>query len=172
MKQWLDEIVIGQNFCPFARFVRDNKQIRFVEHQQQTIESAMLVLQEEIQRLEADNETATTLIVFSKGFVDFNDYLDLLDIANEMLEQWGYWGKYQLASFHPDYLFEGEAVGSASHYTNRAPFPILHLLRERDIETVLTNYPHPEKIYENNKIRSLELGVNYFKQKLAQYRHK
>ncbi|MCW8091538.1 DUF1415 domain-containing protein [Alteromonas sp. ASW11-130] len=170
VKQWLDEIVIGQNFCPFARFVRDNEQIRFIESSSNVIEDALLTLHKEIHFLENNPHSATTLIVFANGFDDFDDYLDLLDLSNALIEQWGYAGQYQLASFHPDYEFEGEPAHSASHFTNRAPYPILHLLRERDIESVLAHYPHPESIYENNKLRSQELGILWFKQKLASYR--
>ncbi len=170
VKQWLDEIVIGQNFCPFARFVRDNEQIRFVESASGAQEDVLLMLHNEIQLLEQDKSVATTLIILTEGFTDFDDYLDVLDMSNALIEQWGFTGQYQLASFHPDYAFEGEPANSPSHYTNRAPYPVLHLLREQDIEAVLTHYPNPERIYETNKRRSHELGIDWFKQKLAEYR--
>ncbi|NMH58982.1 DUF1415 domain-containing protein [Alteromonas ponticola] len=172
IKQWLDEIVIGQNFCPFARYVRDNQQIRFVENTQDTLDEALLSLHQEILTLESDEDVATTLIIFSSGFTDFDDYLDLLTVANELLDEWGYAGEYQLASFHPDYLFEGEAESAASHYTNRAPYPVLHILRESDVENVLAHCPNPEAIYENNQVRAHELGVKWFRQKLSAYRQK
>ncbi len=170
VKRWLDEIVIGQNFCPFARFVRDNEQIRFVENSSLSQAEVLTKLHEEVRLLESNDTVATTLIVLSNGFTDFNDYLDLLDMCNELIEQWGYAGRYQIASFHPDYEFEGEPKDSASHYTNRAPFPVLHLLREHDIEAVLKHYPNPEHIYETNMRRSQELGIKWFQQKLAAYR--
>ncbi|MEP1552769.1 DUF1415 domain-containing protein, partial [Paraglaciecola sp.] len=100
------------------------------------------------------------------GFSDFDKYLDLVDGANEFIERGGYGGLYQIATFHPDYCFDGEKSNDAANYTNRSPYPILHLLREASLEQVLKNYPNPENIPDNNITKARELGVNYFKKQL------
>ena len=90
---------------------------------------------------------------------EFDDYLEFLDDAQTALEEMGLAGEIQLASFHPDYCFEGEPVDAVSHFTNRAPYPLIHLLRETMVSTALETYPNPERIPERN-IQTLErLGL-------------
>jgi hypothetical protein len=87
----------------------------------------------------------------------------MVDLANVLIEQGGYRGIYQLATFHPDYCFEGEEESDPANYTNRSPYPILHLLRESSIEAVLKRYPAPESIPLNNIAKARELGTNYLR---------
>ena len=99
------------------------------------------------------------MLVFPEGLEEFDDYLGFLDDAQTVLEEMGLAGEIQIASFHPDYRFEGEPVDAVSHFTNRAPYPLIHLLRETMVSTALENYPNPERIPERN-IQTLErLGL-------------
>jgi hypothetical protein len=109
--------------------------------------------------LDKDTDTETVLFIFAEAFRDFNDYLDLLDLANSLLQKQGYESVYQLASFHPYYCFQGVDIDDASHYTNRSPYPMLHIIGEAQLEKVLENYPNPETIPERNITYCQKLGV-------------
>jgi hypothetical protein len=84
-------------------------------------------------------------------------------LASSLIDQGGYCGIYQLASFHPDYCFDGESRDDPANYTNRSPYPILHILRESSIEAVLKRYPQPESIPENNIAKARELGSSFLR---------
>ena len=113
VQRWLDEMVIGHNFCPFARFVRDQQRIRFVDISSSDMARVLETLHDEFLHLDTISHTSTTLMVLSDGWQQFDDYLMLVDVAQQSLRHWGYEGEYQLASFHPDYLFAGEAEQAA-----------------------------------------------------------
>ena len=99
------------------------------------------------------------MLVFPEGLDEFDDYLGFLNDAQTVLEEMGLAGEIQIASFHPDYRFEGEPEDAVSHFTNRAPYPLIHLLRETMVSTALETYPNPERIPERN-IQTLErLGL-------------
>lgn len=105
-------------------------------------------------------EQATTLFVLPVGFELFDDYLDLLALAEALLEDLGYAGVLQIASFHPQYQFEGTELNDVSNWTNRAPYPILHLLKEESVSKAVDAHTDPDAIPENN-IRTLDkLGLN------------
>ena len=99
---------------------------------------------EECVRLDEDESIVTSLLIFPNAFKQFDDYLDIVELAEELLEANGYEGVYQLASFHPQYIFGGAPVNDAANYTNRSVYPMLHLLREEQIEKALERYPNPE----------------------------
>lgn len=127
-------------------------------------EEGLLLMQEHLLR-ELDllqgssaEEVATTLLAFTGGLVQFDDYLDFLDQANTLLAAAGLEGVIQLASFHPDYQFAGEPPDAASHYSNRAPLPVIHLLREDMLERALAAWPEPEKIPQANIARLNAMG--------------
>ena len=103
----------------------------------------------------AEQEIATTLLAFPLALGDFDDYLEFLAQAQELLEACGLAGLVQLASFHPRYRFEGEAEEAASHFSNRAPYPLIHLLRESMLTRVLADFPDPDGIPGRN-IHTLE----------------
>lgn len=167
VKEWINDVIIGLNFCPFAKkeVIRDT--IRYCVSEDTSENKALSLVIDELAYLDNNDETQTTLIIFSKGFSDFERYLDLVDGANQFIERGGYSGLYQLATFHPDYCFDGEDSNDAANYTNRSPYPILHLLREDSLEQVLKNYPNPENIPDNNIAKARKLGVNYFKKQLS-----
>lgn len=159
VQNWLQKVVIGLNFCPFAKREWMNNRIHFVTCQASSISIALDTLLDEMYSLEGHSEYETSLLIFTEGFSDFTDYLDLLDSANVLLEQAGYQGIFQLASFHPEYLFEGEPANAPGHYTNRSPLPILHVLREASLSRVLNTYPNPEQIPLNNIEKAKHVGA-------------
>ncbi|MDH5711889.1 MAG: DUF1415 domain-containing protein, partial [Gammaproteobacteria bacterium] len=110
--------------------------------------------------------TETTLLVFAEGFKDFGDYLDLVELAQDLLADQGYEGIYQIASFHPDYCFADAELDDAANYTNRSPYPMLHLIREASMEKALAHYPEPEKIPERNVEYARELGLEEMQRQL------
>jgi hypothetical protein len=161
VRAWIELFVVDLNLCPFARPVVSADALRIVACESASPEAIATLLFTELDLLSYSSESdiATSVLVFPKGLEAFDDYLGFLDDAQTVLEQMGLDGKVQLASFHPDYRFEGEPVGAASHFTNRAPYPLIHLLRETMVTNALDTYPNPERIPERN-IQTLErLGL-------------
>lgn len=157
VQRWLRDVVVGLNLCPFAQRPMRAGQIRFAISAARDDEALMAALLEEMRLLDSTPAEAleTTLLIVPRHLQDFADYNQFLDLAEWLIERHDYTGIYQLASFHPDYRFAGTHPQDAENLTNRAPYPILHLLREASIEKVLEKYPDPESIPENN-IRRVE----------------
>jgi hypothetical protein len=168
IRAWLDRFVVDLNLCPFARPVVTSKALRIVvcsEADPQSIARAVMAELDLLQQ-SAETEIATTLLVFQDALTDFNDYLGVIETAEALLQELGLSGVIQLASFHPDYLFAGEAKEAVSHFTNRAPYPIIHFLREDMLSRALTHYVDPEQIPLRN-IQTLEsLGRDRIQQML------
>lgn len=163
---WVDDIVIKHNFCPFARYVRTPNKIRCVVITGDAGE-VIQSLYDELRHLEENDSTATTLIALTHpAIADFEEYLDVLAISDSMLHDWGFSGTYQLASFHPDYVFEGSDINDAENYTNRSPYPLLHLIREADITRYMKNEEDAEKIFSHNIEKAQALGCPYFQNAL------
>ena len=162
-KLWLEKIVIGCNFCPFAAkpFFQDKIRYRVVASAQK--KEILEALVRECSWLEENEATETSLLILPEGYEKFNAYLDLLDLAEQLLEKEGYEGIFQLASFHPDYRFAGSKADDAANYTNRSPYPILHLLKEESIEKALEKFPDPDKIPDKNIAFAREKGLDYMK---------
>lgn len=160
-RRWLAEFVVGLNLCPFARPVLDRPSLRIAVCDASERPALRRAFLSELDRLQStpESDLATSLLVFSRALQDFNDYLDFLAEAQDLLERAGLEGVVQLASFHPDYLFEGEAPGSASHYSNRSPWPTIHFIREDMLSRVLGDFPDPEAIPARNIAVLSELGV-------------
>lgn len=167
VKKWLDDVVIEHNFCPFAAYPRINNRIRFALPQGADMSGVLSSLKSEFERLDENSDTSTTLLILPVGWESFDNYLLLVDMAQQSLAHWQYTGTYQLASFHPDYLFAGEPLDSASHYTNRAPYPILHIIREAEIEQVLAHHGAPEAIPTENVAKAQALGKAFLQQQLS-----
>ena len=156
-RQWLETIVVGLNLCPFAAPVlkADGVHIDVCEAKDdQAIISAVLEQLDQLQQTD-ESTMATSLLVFSNGLREFDQYWSLVEVASELLQQVGLEGVIQIASFHPDYCFEGVPEDDVSHYTNRSPYPMLHFIREAQLSRALANYPEPELIPDNN-IRKLQ----------------
>jgi hypothetical protein len=161
IRRWLHEFVVGLNLCPFARPLLGAPNLRIAVCEET---DAMALLRAFLRELDAlqhstEQDIATTLLAFPGALHDFEDYLDLLDDAQDLLAQSGLEGVVQLASFHPQYQFAGEAPDAASHYSNRAPYPILHLLREDMLTRALEDFTEPERIPQRNVEALNAIGV-------------
>ncbi|MCI2284536.1 DUF1415 domain-containing protein [Colwellia sp. MSW7] len=170
-KQWLEEVIIGLNFCPFAKKEFVNNTICFHESVTDQVKPALHELIEQCRYLQAHDDLETTLIIYRDGFRGFERYLDLVDYGNDLLVNSGFEGIFQLASMHPEYCFDGEDYEDSSNFTNRSPYPIIHIIREASLAKVLSVYNEPEKIPENNIILANKKGANYFQQILAKIHH-
>lgn len=145
-KKWIVEVVVGCNFCPFAaREVRLDS-IRYEVSGVKGIPEGLQAFMGECARLDEEPAIATSLLIFSEGFARFTDYLELVALAEKLLVKSGYEGVYQVASFHPGYRFSKTGSDDPSNYTNRSIYPMLHLLREEQVEKALERYPNPENI--------------------------
>lgn len=149
-QKWIMDVVIGCNFCPFAAKEVKQGTVRYMVENSDDIETCLDVFAQECDMLDNNSDIETTILILPNGFDDFEDYLDLIECAEEILEENGYEGVYQVASFHPKYCFEGEDEDDAANYTNRSPYPMLHLLREESVERAIEKYPDPEGIPERN----------------------
>jgi hypothetical protein len=168
-RHWLEQVVIGLNLCPFARGVHVKRQIRWVESPARDTESLLADLARELRFLAAADPASvdTTLLVHPHVLNDFLDYNDFLDVADAAVERLGLGGVLQVASFHPDYRFEGTEPDDAGNLSNRSPFPTLHLLREESIDRAVAAYPEASAIYERNIETLRRLGVERWRALMA-----
>ena len=154
---WLEKAVIGLNLCPFAKAVYVKNQVRLVVSHARHADDLLEELDRELDLLAATpaEEVDTTLLIHPTLFEDFLDFNDFLEIAEGVVNEHGLEGVIQLASFHPRFQFEGTEPDDIGNYTNRAPFAILHLLREDSVERAVEAFPEAEAIFEQN-IEALE----------------
>lgn len=162
MENWVERVIMKYNICPFARQEVMSDTIRYQVIENKKLDHVLTALIDECQFLDAHPELETTLFILPQGFEGFYLYLDLVDIANDLLIEQGYEGVYQLASFHPDYCFDDEPLDSAANYTNRAPYPTLHIIREESMEKALAQYNDPESIPERNIAFAERKGSEFF----------
>jgi hypothetical protein len=156
---WLKSVVIAHNICPFAKRELERGSIRFYVDENTDTEQCLINLIAECGLLDQDDSIATTLLIYPEAFADFDDYLDFHAFAEDLLIAQGYEGIYQLASFHPQYCFAEAAQDDAANYTNRSPYPMLHLLRESDVEQAVASHPNPENIPQHNIALTRSLGL-------------
>lgn len=149
-KKWITDVVIGCNFCPFAAKEVKRNSIHYIVDTSTDIETSLQIFINECMRMDDDELTETSFIIYPNTFKDFDDYLDLVSLAEALLEKEDYEGIYQVASFHPEYCFEDANENDAENFTNRSIYPMLHILREASIEKALENYNDPENIPERN----------------------
>lgn len=151
-RRWLEHAVIGLNLCPFAKSVYVKEQVRYVVSNATEPEQLLETLMDELQRLSdtSPDEVDTTLLIHPFVLTDFEDYNEFLDVADAALEDMQLEGELQVASFHPNYQFADTDVNDISNYTNRAPYPTLHLLREDSIARAVEAFPQAEAIFEKN----------------------
>ncbi len=160
-RRWVERAVIGLNLCPFAKAVYVKQQVRFVLSDASTPEALLEQLAEELVLLRDTpaEQIDTTLIVHPDVLEDFLDYNDFLENADAAVEALDLQGILQVASFHPQYQFAGAAPDDVSNYTNRSPYPTLHLLREDSVERAVAAFPDPDVIVERNIATLDKLGV-------------
>ncbi len=159
-QHWLQRAVIGLNLCPFAKAVVAKQQVRFVLSEASTPEDLLQTLGEELALLRdmPAEQIDTTLIVHPQVLTDFLDYNDFLDLADGLVESMALDGVLQVASFHPQYQFAGSEPDDIANYTNRSPYPTLHLLREDSVARAVDAFPDPDAIVDRNIETLTRLG--------------
>ncbi len=159
IQTWLKSFIIEYGICPFARRELERGSVYFSVSHDTKIEQCLLHLMLECDRLDTEADIETTLLIFPDAFAEFDDYLDFVEIAESLLAEQGYEGTYQLASFHPNYCFQGSNLDDPANYTNRSPYPMLHLLRETSIDRAVADHPDPESIPQHNIELTRKLGL-------------
>lgn len=149
-KNWIINVVVGCNFCPFAAREVKLDTIHYQVNESTDIAEILQSLLDECKRLDDHPDIETTLIILTQSFDDFDEYLELVDLADQLIETEGYEGIYQVASFHPDYVFMDSTNRDPSNFTNRSIYPMLHILREESIERALATFPDPDSITQKN----------------------
>ncbi len=170
VRRWIEEIVIGENLCPFARPVFDR--LRVAVSDARTLDGLIGDLAAELQRL-LDSPAGvlpTTVLAVPRMLADFEAYLDALAVAEAVLADAGLEGEIQIASFHPAYRFADAPADDPAHFTNRSPVPLFHLIREDDVDQALASHPDPDGIPQRNQARFRALGADVLRRRLAAYR--
>lgn len=158
---WLEKAVIGLNLCPFAKAVYVKNQVRLVVSKARHADDLLEELDRELDLLVATpaSEIDTTLLIHPTLFEDFLDFNDFLEVAEDVIDEHELDGVVQLASFHPKFQFEGTEPDDISNYTNRAPFAMLHLLREESVDRAVEAFPQADAIFEANIATLENLGL-------------
>ena len=157
VQQWLNQVVIGLNLCPFAAEPKHNHQIKIQVSTARNEEDLLMDLHAELMHLDRTptSELETTLLVVPILFPEFEDYNNFLYLVDVLLKRFRWEGIYQIASVHPHYRFADTQPDDAENLTNRSPYPILHILREASVSKALASYSNPEQIPEKN-IRTVQ----------------
>jgi hypothetical protein len=171
-RRWINSVVIGLNLCPFARRVFESERIRYVVTEAQTEEALLAVLATELPALASAHreEVETTIVIHPSALADFLDYNDFLATADNLIRDLRLRGVIQIASFHPNYQFAGLTPDAVENYTNRSPFPMLHLLREVSITEVADDTDTLLKIPERNIETLRRLGRDEMQRRLSEVR--
>ncbi|MEE4249642.1 MAG: DUF1415 domain-containing protein [Alcanivoracaceae bacterium] len=158
VRHWVKTFVMEMNLCPFAKYEMLNNRVRFVTTTAITEEQLLMSLQEELQLLDNDPSVETTLLIHPNVLQDFYDYNQFLSYADKLILEMGLEGIYQVASFHPDYQFGGTDFDDAENYTNRSPYPLLHIIREASLERAIAEYPDVDQVPARNVALMNSLG--------------
>ena len=158
-RQWLETIVVGLNLCPFARRELISDRLHFTVSDAVTQEQLLMDLQIALEEIIENNAIETTLLIHPEVLQTFEDYNQFLDYADALLFNMNLEGIYQIASFHPDYQFVDTQPEDARNYSNKSPYPMLHLLNEASIEKAIANYPDSNLIPERNQALLDDLGI-------------
>lgn len=160
-RKWIADVVVGCNFCPFAARELKAGTIHYEVIAKAGMQTSLEALARSFTNLDFKGSIETLFLIFPDSFPIFDDYLQLVELSQALLEEQNYEGVYQIASFHPDYLFAGSAEGDPANYTNRSPYPMLHLLREESVSRAVDSYPGVEKIPEQNIDYARKKGLLY-----------
>jgi len=158
-RKWVEDVVVGYNLCPFAKRELVKNRVRFTVTDANNEDDLLQALHGELQRLEDEPEIETTLLIHPGVLQDFYAYNEFLDAADALLAYLELEGVCQIASFHPDYQFAETEPGAAENYTNRSPYPMLHLLREASLEAAIDSHPDVDGIPDRNIALMNELGA-------------
>lgn len=158
---WIDRVVIGLGLCPFAKPVATKNLVRYRATDAGTETELLLVLEQELLALASADPAVvdTTVLIHPDVLRDFLDYNDFLDVADDKLQELELERDFQIASFHPDYAFAGAPADDPANYSNRSPYPMLHLLREVSVSRAVEAFPDASRIYERNVATLRGLGA-------------
>lgn len=162
-RQWIETIVIAHNFCPFVRKVFQQDEIDYQVIQSNDVEERLLALIQTCIMMDHQASIETSLLIYPTHLEDFELFLDFSELAEQLLSHHAYTGIYQLATFHPHYCFASTCADDPANYTNRSPYPMLHLLREQSISDAIDNYPEIEAIPQNNIQTARDIGLEQLK---------
>jgi len=163
VRQWVNAFVVELNLCPFAKYEMLNNRVRFATTKAITEDQLLLSLRDELAFLKGNSSVETTLLIHANALQDFYQYNQFLSYADNLLLEMGLEGIFQVASFHPDYQFGGTSPDDAENYTNRSPYPMLHLIREASIERAVAEYPNVDEIPTRNVALMNRLGRDRLK---------
>jgi hypothetical protein len=168
-KTWVEKMVIGLNLCPFAKTPFRKGRIRFRLFEGKDAKDLMQFFLEELDYLARipEEKTETTLIVHPYVLTAFDEYLDAISLFEALIRSSGLEGVLQVASFHPDYQFAGTEKEAAQNYTNRSPFPMLHLIREDSISRAVDSHPDIESVPIQNIKKLEEMGIEEIQKLLS-----
>ena len=158
-QRWIQSFVIELNLCPFAHHATARDGIRYTVYASESLQDILHALHEEIDWLESDPETETSFLILTSGVEDFSDFNDCLVMAQALLEMMNWVGKYQLVGFHPHHQFDGTDPDDAENYTNRSPYPTVHILRESSVTQAVEATKDIALIPERNTHTLNRLGV-------------
>ena len=160
-RKWLEKAVIGLSLCPFAKAVYVKDQVRLVVSTAPHLDGLLEDLDRELDFLAGvdPNEVDTTLLIHPTLLPDFLDFNDFMQLAEAAVDEHHLQGVIQIASFHPQFQFADTEPNDMANYTNRAPYPILHLLREASISKAVAAFPATETIYQRNIVTLQNLGI-------------
>ncbi len=166
-KKWIVDVVIGCNFCPFAAREVKLGTVHYEVLEKANLKNTLEKCSQLWTQLDNDETVATSLLILPNDFASFTTYLDLVSKAEMLLHEEGYDGVYQIASFHPQYLFAGSHETDPSNYTNRSPYPMLHFLREASVTKVIDSHPNIDEVPIQNIAFAKEKGLSYMQQLFA-----
>lgn len=160
VQQWVQSLVVDLNLCPFAKRELVKDRVRFVVTKATTEAQLSIALQTELELLNGDSSIETTLLIHPRVLLFFHDYNRFLKSADRLLKKMKLEGVYQIAGFHPDYQFGDADLDDAGNYTNRSPYPLLHLLREDSLERAIADYPDVDRIPLRNIALMKNMGTD------------
>ena len=158
-QRWIQSFVVELNLCPFAQHVTVRDVIRYTACANESLQDILHALHEEMDWLDSDPETETSFLILTSGMKDFSDFNDCLAMAQELLVMMNWVGRYQLVGFHPHHQFDGTDPDDAENYTNRSPYPMVHILRESSVTQAVDATANIALIPKRNTDTLNQLGV-------------
>ena len=158
-QRWIQSFVVELNLCPFAQHVTARDVIRYTACANESLQDILHALHEEMDWLDSDPETETSFLILTSGMKDFSDFNDCLGMAQELLVMMNWVGRYQLVGFHPHHQFDGADPDDAENYTNRSPYPMVHILRESSVTQAVDATANIALIPKRNTDTLNQLGV-------------
>ncbi|MGA0232124.1 MAG: DUF1415 family protein [Saprospiraceae bacterium] len=168
-KKWIAEFVIGFHLCPFAKSVFDSGYILFSLELSDDAHMQLIAFWNTLQQLEKNKDFSTSILILPNAPEDFESYLEVFEKAESLLEESGLSNTFQLAGFHPAYLFNEEKISAPTHYTNRSPYPLIHILYVDDVRRTIKSHPDIASVPSMNILKMKDLGIESLSQLLQSY---